>query len=199
MILSDSAIWDLIESRELVIQPILERDQIHSAKVDVRIDNVVYGVKRLEKPSFDVTKDDPKEYTEEKKIPYKDKLVLHPHDFMTAPIFEMVKLPNYLVGRLDGRSSLGRLGVIVHATAAGIDPGYSGKIVCELTNVGSLPIEIPPLTRIASISFERVEGPVKLDYAKRKQMQKGKYGTRVESAISKDSDYASIQEMIKRL
>jgi len=199
MILSDSEIWNLIKKKELIIHPILERDQVHCAKVDVRLDNVLYGIKRLESASFDVWEDDPKKYTEIKKIPFDQKLVLHPFDFMTAPLFEMFKLPNYLVGRLDGRSSLGRLGIIVHTTAAGIDPGYSGKVVCELVNLGTVPVKIAPLTRVASISFERIEGNVDWDYARRKKMNLGKYGSRIESAMSQDPDKEAIARMIQRL
>lgn len=172
---------------------------MHCAKVDVRLDNVVYGIRRLERASFDVWEDDPKKYTELKKIPFDQKLVLHPFDFMTAPLFEMFKLPKDLAGRLDGRSSLGRLGIIVHTTAAGIDPGYSGKVACELVNLGTVPVTIRPLTRIASISFERIEGTVDWDYARRKEMKLGKYGTRIESAMSQDTDKEKIAAMIQRL
>lgn len=178
-----------------MIHPILEESQIHCAKVDVRVDNVIYGVKGLERASFNASYDDPREYTEIRRIPYNDTFVLHPFSFITAPIFEMVKLPRYLVGKLDGRSSLARLGIIVHATASGIDPGYSGKLVCELTNLGTVPVELSPLTRIASISFERIEGKVLTDY----QESSGKYGTRIESAMSSDSEKEKIRDMIARL
>jgi len=199
MALADNEIRDLIKKKDLVIHPLLEQNQIHSAKVDVRIDNAVYGIRRLESASFDAWEDDPKKYAEVKKIPFDEKLVLHPYDFMTAPLFEMVKLPNYLVGRLDGRSSLARLGIIVHATAGGIDPGYSGKLVCELVNLGTVPVKIAPLNRIASISFERIEGTVESDYSKRKKNNLAKYGSRIESAISQDPEKESIQKMIQRL
>lgn len=199
MALADTEIRELIKKKDLVIHPLLEKNQIHSAKVDVRIDNAVYGIRRLESSSFDVWEDDPRKYTEVKKIPFDQKLVLHPYDFMTAPLFEMVKLPNYLVGRLDGRSSLARLGIIVHATAGGIDPGYSGKLVCELVNLGTVPVKIAPLNRIASISFERIDGSVESDYAKRKKGNLAKYGSRIESAISQDPDKEAIQRMIQRL
>ena len=195
MVLSDSEIKALIESKELIIHPILEADQIHCAKVDVRLDNVIYAVRGMDRASFNASFDDPREYTEIKRIPYNHTFVVHPYSFVTAPIFEMIKLPRYLVGRMDGRSSLARLGIIVHATASGIDPSYAGKLVCELTNLGTVPVELLPLTRIASISFDKIEGKVLTDY----QESHGKYGVRIESAMSTDTDRQKIHDMVERL
>jgi len=72
-----------------------------------------------------------------------------------------------MVGRLDGRSSLGRLGIIVEATSACIDPGYSGEIVCELSNLGRIPVSLYPLMRIASLSLEELDKPAS-SYSKKR-------------------------------
>ncbi len=89
----------------------------------------------------------PPEYLERYFIPYGDSFVLHPGELVLAPTFESVKLPRNLVGYLDGRHSLARLGVPVHVTAGAIDPGFTGTLIAELLNVGRVPVNLYPLMR----------------------------------------------------
>ena len=86
---------------------------------------------------------------------------LHPGMLALTPTFECLAMPNDLLGILQGRSSLGRLGIIVHATAGFVDPGYKGPLTLELSNLGHLPVALYPLTRVAAIAFIKITGSVR--------------------------------------
>jgi dCTP deaminase len=97
-------------------------------------------------------------------VPLGQCLVLHPGDLILASTFENVSIPRDLVGVLQGRSSLGRLGVIVHATASFIDPCFEGTITLELSNLGHLPVKLYTLARVATLAFAFVQGKVESAY-----------------------------------
>jgi dCTP deaminase len=151
----------------------LSDSQIKGARVDLRIDNVFYLIRRVQIESYDAMelskhKIRPIDYLEKHIVPYNDAFILHPGDFALAPTFESFKIPQTTLGELDGRSSLGRLGIIVHVTAGSVDPGFSGPVILELANLGRLPVKLFPMMRIASLKFLRIEGNVK-------RLYKGKY------------------------
>jgi dCTP deaminase len=114
--------------------------------------------------------------------------ILQPGDFAIAPIFERVRLPNNIVGRLDGRSSLGRLGLIIHATAGGIDPGYTGLITCELSNLGKVPVALHPLQRIAALTLETLEEDAVVGYRYKKDK---KYANQLHTMLRSDKEFTS--------
>lgn len=197
-VLADNRIFELLRSGELIVQPILDEEQIRGGKIDLRLDNVLYFIKRFEKEFYDpmiYIEREPERYVEERIIPYNERFVLHPNDYALAPLFEFVRIPENLVGRLDGRSSLGRLGVVVHSTAGAVDPGYSGPLIMELMNHGMLPVVLYPLMRIATLTL--------LDLRGKARKYEGKYlGLRkffgVESRLHKDKDLRAIAKAKKQ-
>lgn len=113
--------------------------------------------------------------------------IIHPGEFALASTYETIKLPKHLVGRVEGRSSIGRLGVTVHVTAGYIDPGFHGKITLEISNIGKMPIAIYPKQRICQIVFETMTSPAKRPYGhpERDSKYMGQNGPE-SSKISKD-------------
>ena len=97
-------------------------------------------------------------------LPLGQYVVLHPGDLILAPTFENISIPRNLFGILQGRSSLGRLGIIVHATASFVDPGFKGTITLELSNLGHLPVRLYTLAKVAALAFVNIEGSVKYAY-----------------------------------
>ena len=102
------------------------------------------------------------------KIKDGEPFILQPGDFVLATTMESIKLPNDLVGRLEGRSSLGRLGTVVHSTASIFDQGWHGKVVMELGNMGRMPVALYPGMRICSMTFEELSSPALVPYSQKK-------------------------------
>jgi dCTP deaminase len=159
--IGDEVINNMVD-KGLLVHPILSNDQIKGTKIDLRIDNIFYLIGRIAMNAYD-----PKEfhrqgfapeYLEEHVVAYGTPFVLHPGELVLAATFESLRIPKDLVGILDGRSSLGRLGVLVHITAASVDPGFTGPLVAELLNVGRMPVDLYPLMRIGALSLARIEG-----------------------------------------
>lgn len=97
------------------------------------------------------------DYTEDVRIPYNGKFVLHPREFVLGCTLEYIKLPNNIAGRLEGKSTWGRVGLQVHSTAGFVDPGFEGALTFELQNVGKVPIPLYPGLRVAQISLYQSE------------------------------------------
>ncbi len=161
--------------------------QIQCAKIDLRLGNTIYLINYSEHPCYDPKSHEGSEkYGKEKKIDFNTPFILQPGDFAMAPLFERVKLPANILGRLDGRSSFGRLGIIIHATAGGIDPGFCGKIICELSNLGKVPVKLYPLTRIASLTLELLDQPCQKPYFAKAE---SKYGSALPTMLSNDYEF----------
>jgi dCTP deaminase len=196
--LSDKSILEKVRRGEIVIHPILDNKQISGAKVDLRLDNIFYLIGRFKKPYYDpmeflAKKEVGESYVEKRMVRYGDKFVLHPNDYALAPLFEFVKLPNNVLGRLDGRSSLGRLGIVVHSTAGSVDPGFQGHLVIELMNNGLLPVALYPLMRVATLILTTLSTDAERPY-------EGKYGEiegyeEVESKFHHDRDLPILKQM----
>lgn len=200
--LSDKSILRKILSGELIIHPILDNRQISGGKVDLRLNNVFFLVGRFKKPYYDPvellsSEETSEKYLEKRVVQFGKSFVLHPNDYALAPLFEFVKLPNNLLGRLDGRSSLGRLGIVVHSTAGSVDPGFSGHLVIELMNNGMLPVALYPLMRVATLIFISLSTEAERTY----DVGPGsKYGfiqslQDVESKLHRDRDLETIKRM----
>jgi len=168
MVLSDRDIKKALESGNIVIKPAPDlKTQLGSCSVDLKLGNIfrvfesgVHGV-------IDTKKNVAKEFTKEV-IVQKDKaFIMQPGDFVLGTTIEDVEIPDDLVGSLEGRSSIGRLGIIVHSTAATIDAGWKGHITLELANMGKLPVALYPGMRICSISFEQLSSPADVPYHKK--------------------------------
>ena len=106
--------------------------------------------------------------TAEVVIKNRDAFILHPGEFVLAITKEYLEMPDDLTGRLEGRSSIGRLGVVIHSTAANIECGFRGNITLELANMGRIPVMLYPGMRICSISFETLSSPAEVPYYKKK-------------------------------
>jgi dCTP deaminase len=190
-VLSDGDIFKYLMTKKLVIHPILDKKQIQGGKIDLRMSNIIYLIKQFEQPYYDPRMSDIEtKYGEERKLTFskageKKAFILQPGDFAIAPLFERIKLPNNMIGRLDGRSSLGRLGIIVHATAGGIDPGYSGQVTCELSNLGKIPVALYPLQRIAALTIETISSSA-ISYRQRKDQ---KYKDQLYTMLRQDKEF----------
>jgi dCTP deaminase len=155
-VLTKKEILSYLSERKIVIEPILEAAQIDCASVDLRLDNFFGEFRTATKSHIDPAniEKEYKEYLDFVQLEFfKDPYYLQPKEFVLAQTFEYICLPNNIVGRLDGRSSIARQGLTVHAAAGLIDPGFRGHLVFELLNAGEMPLKLYPLMRVAKIAF----------------------------------------------
>ena len=162
VVLSDRTIREEIESGRIVIDP-FEPSNVQPSSVDVRVDRQFRVFHNARYPYIDVRQpmDDLTELVE---ISGDEPFILHPGEFVLGQTLERVTLPDDLVARLEGKSSLGRLGLLIHSTAGFVDSGFSGNLTLELSNVANLPITIYHGMPIGQISFMRMDGPVERPY-----------------------------------
>ena len=162
MVLSDRTIREEIESGRLVFDP-YEPSMVQPSSVDVRVDNRFRVFHNARYPFIDVRQpmDDLTELVE---VQRDEPFILHPGEFVLGQTLERVRLPDDLVARLEGKSSLGRLGLLIHSTAGFVDAGFEGNLTLELSNVANLPITIYHGMPIGQISFMRMDGPVESPY-----------------------------------
>jgi dCTP deaminase len=162
VVLSDRSIRAEIEAGRIVIDPFEER-LIQPSSVDVRVDRFFRVFHNSRYTHIDVR--EPMEgLTELVSKEDGEPFILHPGEFVLGQTLERVTLPNDLVARLEGKSSLGRLGLLIHSTAGFVDSGFSGNLTLELSNVANLPITIFHGMPIGQISFMRMDGPVEHPY-----------------------------------
>jgi dCTP deaminase len=162
MVLSDRSIKEALAARRIVIDPLNERD-IQPASVDLHLDKSILVFRNSSKPYIDV-REDMTDLTERQEIPGDKPFILHPGEFVLGGTTERIELPNDIVARLEGKSSLGRIGLVIHSTAGYIDPGWKGNLTLELTNVARLPITLYSGMRIGQISFQRMTTEVDRPY-----------------------------------
>jgi dCTP deaminase len=151
MVLSDQAIRRLIESGRIRIDP-YDPALMQPSSLDVRVDRLFRVFRNSRYPYIDV-KAEQEELTELVVVDGAEPFILHPGEFVLGSTLERVALPDDLVARLEGKSSLGRLGLLIHSTAGFIDPGFDGHVTLELSNVANLPITIYHGMKIGQISF----------------------------------------------
>jgi dCTP deaminase len=165
MILSDRDIKQALAEGRIMIEPLDDPDlQIQPASVDLRIGTRFILFRHARTPFIDPLAQDAADYTEPMEIGEDERFILHPGEFVLAATKERVRLPDDLVGRVDGRSSIGRLGLQMHATAGFIDPSFEGNITLELSNVGRMPVALHPNMRVCQISFEPLSSPAERPY-----------------------------------
>lgn len=162
MILSDGTIRELLATGVLIIDPI-EPGQIQPASVDVRLGNEFLVFRNHTCEVIDPY-DKPTDLMEMVTVADGRAFILHPGEFVLATTLEVVGLPDDLVARVEGKSSLGRLGILIHATAGFIDPLFRGQVTLELSNVATLPIKLWPGMRIGQFSFHKIDRPVERGY-----------------------------------
>jgi dCTP deaminase len=162
MILSDHSIREELAAGRIVIEP-LDESCIQPSSVDLHIDRY-FRVFRNHTMGYIDVKQDLEELTELVEIKGDDVFILHPGEFVLGSTAERVGLPDDLVARLEGKSSLGRLGLLIHSTAGFVDAGWDGHLTLELSNVANLPITLYPGMKIGQISFLRMTTPADLPY-----------------------------------
>lgn len=167
MILSDSAIRSEILSWNLIVTTKDNIDilqQIGPASLDFRLWNHFKMYKLHKTLCIDPREKVMEDQTTTIEVKDGDFFLLHPRDFVLGVTLEKIKVPYNLVARCEGRSSLGRLWLIIHSTAGFIDPGFEGTITLEITNINTVPIKLYPGMRIGQFAFERIEGKVEIPY-----------------------------------
>ena len=161
-VLSDRDIRAALEAGSVRIEP-YDAEDLQPSSVDLHLDRSFRVFRNNRYPFIDVRVDQP-DLTELLKIADDEPFILHPGEFVLGQTLEWVELPNDLVARLEGRSSLGRLGLLIHSTAGYVDPGWKGNLTLELSNVANLPIALYAGMRIGQISFFKMSSPVERPY-----------------------------------
>src|ERR1041384_6270250 len=162
VILSDTSIRKELADGRIVIDPLDDRD-VQPSSVDLRVDRY-FRVFRNDTTPFIDPKRNQEDLTELVEVAEDKAFILHPGEFVLGSTLEVVSLPDDLVARLDGKSSLGRLGLLIHSTAGFIDPGFEGNVTLELSNVANLPITIYQGMKIGQISFMQMTEPATAPY-----------------------------------
>ena len=161
MVLSDRTIRRLLDEGRIEIDP-YDESLLQPSSVDVRVDRYFRVFHNARYPFIDVreAQEDLTELVEVDSEPF----ILHPGEFVLGSTLERIRLPDDLVARLEGKSSLGRLGLLIHSTAGFIDPGWDGHVTLELSNVANLPITIYPGMKIGQLSFVQLSEPAESPY-----------------------------------
>jgi dCTP deaminase len=169
MILSDRDIRKQIDSGRLVVEPFDER-MIQPSSVDLRVDRTFRIFANTRYPYIDV-REPMEDLTEEVHVKDGEAFILHPGEFVLGSTLERVTLPDDLVARIEGKSSLGRLGLLIHSTAGFVDAGWSGHLTLELSNVANLPITIYPGMKIGQLCLFEMTSPAERPYGDRGKYQ----------------------------
>lgn len=166
--LSDRDIRSVIKKGLLTFRPSLARDQIGPASIDLRLGDTFM----IFKPGYTMALDPRnrflKKYMDVIRIPKGKQFVLHPKDFVVAATHEYIKVPDSMVVRVEGKSTLARMGILVH-TAGFVDPGYEGAITLEISNHSGFPVLLYPKMYICQIAVSMLSSPAEVPYNKRKK------------------------------
>lgn len=172
-ILSDKTIKEYLEEGKIVIDPLKDEQQIQPSSVDMRLGDEFKVFKVIRKPYINPKdEEDIAEYMESSTVPEGEAFIIHPNEFALATTQEYVKVPDDLVARVEGRSSMGRLGVTMHVTAGYVDPGFEGRITLEISNIGAMPVALYPGQRVCQLVFETMTTPAELPYGHPKRNSK---------------------------
>jgi len=170
MILSDKTIREEIAAGRIVIDPFDERC-VQPSSVDLHVDAEFRVFQNNRYPFIDVMKEQP-DLTELVEVKQGEPFILHPGEFVLGSTLERIATPEDMVARLEGKSSLGRLGLLIHSTAGYVDPGWDGYLTLELSNVANLPITIYPGMKIGQISFFMLTTPAEVPYGSKSTKSK---------------------------
>jgi dCTP deaminase len=181
MLLSDRDIKAELAAERIGLRP-YEPAMIQPSSIDVRLDRFFRLFDNHKYPFIDPAVDQP-ELTHLVEVDADAPFILHPGEFVLGSTFEQVSLPDDVAARLEGKSSLGRLGLLTHSTAGFIDPGFSGHVTLELSNVATLPIKLWPGMKIGQMCFFRLSSPAErpygsAEYSSRYQGQRGPTASR---------------------
>jgi dCTP deaminase len=162
VLLSDRDILTEVETGRVQLDP-WDPQMVQPASVDVRLDRFFRLFDNHKYPSIDPAENQP-ELTRLIEVPADEAFILHPGEFVLGSTYESVGLPDDLAARLEGKSSLGRLGLLTHSTAGFVDPGFTGHVTLELSNVATLPIKLWPGMKIGQLCFFRLSSPAEHPY-----------------------------------
>ncbi len=181
MLLSDRDIRGEVDRGRVVVEP-FEAAMVQPSSIDVRLDRFFRVFENHRYPHIDPAEEQP-ELTRLVEPDGDEPFVLHPGEFVLASTYEVITLPDDVAGRLEGKSSLGRLGLLTHSTAGFIDPGFSGHVTLELSNVATLPIKLWPGMKIGQLCLFRLSSPAEhpygsAAYGSRYQNQRGPTASR---------------------
>jgi dCTP deaminase len=196
MILSDVDILARLEAGDLVIDPLADVDtQVQPASVDLRLGSEFLEFRRTNIPCIHPTSErEVDEYVTETYVEEGDEFILHPGDFVLGTTRERVEVPADLLATVEGRSSLGRLAIVIHATAGIVDPGYEGQITLELSNLGTAPVALTPGMRVSQLVFTELKQPARRPYGTdRGSKYQGQHGPQA-SRIGQDPEFVAARE-----
>ena len=190
MILSDRDILARIKKNEIIITSPLKnyQDQVHASSMDLRLGNFFKVYKHSQFAVLDPRKKQ-ENITEMFEIENDKPFIVQPGEFVLGVTLEKVKIPNDLVARVEGRSSLGRLGLLVHATAGFVDAGFEGTITLEIGNVNRMPIAIYPGQRICQLAFETMSSECLVPYGEKKSSKYQGQELPEESRVADDPEF----------
>ncbi len=170
MILSDRDIKKYIKEGKLSFDPMPDLEtQLSGASLDMTLSNEFRVFQHTSIPYIDVSR--PKTFKGlTKKVVVEDgcPFVLHPNEFVLGIMRESIKLPKNLSVRIDGKSSLGRIGIVVHSTAGHVNPGHEGALTLEISNIGMMPVALYPGMNICQLVFQQLSSPAQVGYTERK-------------------------------
>ncbi|MCX4747546.1 dCTP deaminase [Kitasatospora sp. NBC_01287] len=170
MLLSDKDIRSEIDKGRVVVDP-FDPAMVQPSSIDVRLDRFFRVFENHRYPHIDPSEEQP-DLTRLVEPDGDDAFILHPGEFVLASTYEVITLPDDVASRLEGKSSLGRLGLLTHSTAGFIDPGFSGHVTLELSNVATLPIKLYPGMKIGQLCLFRLSSPSEHPYGS------ARYGSR---------------------
>ena len=187
MILSDRDIKRYLKEERIKIDPSPDLSvQLGACSIDLRLGNEFCIFEHSKHSYIDLKGGfQIEDIMKEIHVSHNEFFVMHPGEFVLATTIERIEIPDDLVGHIDGRSSLGRLGLIIHGTASIFDPGFRGKATLELSNIGRMPIALYPGMRICAFTFETLSTPAEVPYYKK---PKGKYTNQDGAVPSKVTD-----------
>ncbi|MBL1067859.1 dCTP deaminase [Streptomyces sp. 7-21] len=162
MLLSDKDIRAQIDAGRVRIEP-FDPAMVQPSSIDVRLDRYFRVFENHRYPHIDPSIEQP-DLTRMIEARDDEPFILHPGEFVLASTYEVITLPDDLASRLEGKSSLGRLGLLTHSTAGFIDPGFSGHVTLELSNVATLPIKLWPGMKIGQLCMFRLSSPAENPY-----------------------------------
>lgn len=194
MILSDRDIIELIKNGEIAISSEDGKDPIlnaHCASLDFRLGRYFKVYDHARHACLDPTKPETLQSAtkmitiDEPNTPF----IVQPGEFVLGVTMEKIKLPDYIVARCEGRSSIGRLGIIIHSTAGFVDPGFEGTITLEITNINRLPVALYPGMRIGQFAFEKMTSEALIPYYKKRTSKYLNQSFAEESRIYLDPEF----------
>lgn len=204
MVLSDWEIVQALMKEEIIVTPLMNaKKQIGSSSIDVRLGTEFKLIRTVKQTHFDLSvpieqiKEQVREYTEIVHVEPMQPFILHPGEFALGSTLEYIVLPNNIAGRLEGRSTWGRVGLQVHSTAGLIDPGFHGTLTFELHNMGKLPLPLYPGVRVAQISFHRCL-PVSEIYVDKSGAKYARSTGTKDTMFYEDYEYNQIQKFLSK-